>query len=139
MAVRIARWCFTLLGGLFLGAGLLLHGLIAVAFRMIGRVDETFFLWRAVGRATIFMLGGDRRVALALKEVPPDVLDECSRSAWMMVVVGTLLAITGPFLRGAVARPASTVTRRSAPRSPPSAPKPSKPPKPARPRAAVSP
>src|SRR5215467_1049326 len=99
MAVRIARWCFTLLGGALLGIGLVLHGQLMIAWQMIGRVDDTFFLWRQVGRATFFLQGSDVRVALALKEIPPAALEECNRAATMMVIVGTLLAITAPLLR----------------------------------------
>jgi|SRR5580765_7877850 len=107
MAVRIARWLFTLIGGLFLGAGLELHGLIAIAWRMVGEVDNTFVLFRAIGRATIFMLGSERRIALAIKEIPPAVLEECSRTAWMLVIVGGLFSVTAPFLRHHTAQRAS--------------------------------
>jgi hypothetical protein len=125
MAVRVARWLFTLIGGLFLGAGLELHGLIAIAWRMIGEVDNTFFMFRAIGRATIFMLGSERRIALAIKEIPPSVLEECSRTAWMLVIVGGLFSVTAPFLRHhAPARSAN---------------KPPKPPKPRKPKAAKAP
>ena len=124
MAVRVARWLFTLIGGLFLGAGLELHGLIAIAWRMIGEVDNTFFMFRAIGRATIFMLGSERRIALAIKEIPPAVLEECSRTAWMLVIVGGLFSVTAPFLRHHAARSAN---------------KPPKPPKPRKPKAAKAP
>jgi hypothetical protein len=122
MAVRVARWLFTLIGGLFLGAGLELHGLIAIAWRMIGEVDNTFFMFRAIGRATIFMLGSERRIALAIKEIPPEVLEECSRTAWMLVIVGGLFSVTAPFLR-------HHAPGRSTP----------KPPKPRKPKAARAP
>src|SRR5262249_52795825 len=131
MAVRVARWLFTLIGGLFLGAGLELHGLIAIAWRMVGEVDNTFFLFRAIGRGTIFMLGSERRIALAIKEIPPEALEECSRTAWMLVIVGGLFSVTAPFLRHhAPTRSAS---------KPPKPPKPPKAPKPRRPKAAKAP
>jgi hypothetical protein len=127
MAVRIARWLFTLIGGLFLGAGLELHGLIAIAWRMIGEVDRTFFLFRAIGRGTIFMLGSERRIALAIKEIPPEVLEECSRTAWMLVIVGGLFSVTAPFLRHHAAARSAPKPRK------PRAPKPPKTPKAAKP------
>jgi hypothetical protein len=136
MAVRIARWLFTLIGGLFLGAGLELHGLIAISWRMIGEVDNTLFLFRAIGRATIFMLGSERRIALAIKEIPPEVLEECSRTAWMLVIVGGLFSVTAPFLRHhGPARSAPKPHRPRAAKAPkaPKAPKAApKPPAPAR-------
>ena len=50
--IGVARWLFTFLGGALLGAGLVLHGQVALARYMRQEVDNTFFLWRAIGHAT---------------------------------------------------------------------------------------
>jgi hypothetical protein len=101
--VRIIRWCLVLLGGVLIGAGLELHGFVAIVHHMVNEVDNTFFLFRAVGRATSFLLGGDQRMALAIKEVPPEVVAECARSGYVLMIVGALLALTAPLLRSNVA------------------------------------
>ncbi|MBL8731004.1 MAG: hypothetical protein JNN13_01375 [Planctomycetes bacterium] len=95
----VARWFFTFLGGVLLGGGLVLHGQVAVARHMQSQVDDTFFLWRAVGRATFAFQSGDVKMALAMKEVPPEALRESDRAAWVLVIVGGLIALTGPLLR----------------------------------------
>ncbi|GDY03497.1 hypothetical protein LBMAG49_28260 [Planctomycetota bacterium] len=100
MVARIARWWLLLIGGILLGAGMELHGLVAIAHRMVDEVDQTFPLFVAIGRATIFLLGNDQRIALMLKDVPPDVLDECTRSGFILMTVGGLFAVTAPILRG---------------------------------------
>lgn len=99
-AVGIARWCFTWLGGALLGAGLVLQGQVMLARHLQDQVDNTFFLWRAIGRATVFLQGDDVQLALAMSEVSAETLRESSRAAWSLVVVGALLAITGPLLPG---------------------------------------
>lgn len=102
----IARWLFTVLGGALLGAGLVLHGQVALARYMRQEVDNTFFLWRALGDATFVFQGGETRMALAMAEVPDAALKESDRAAWVLVVVGGLVALTGPLLRGG--RPQAT-------------------------------
>ena len=97
--VGIARWLFTMFGGLLLGAGLVLHGQVALARYMREEVDNTFFLWRALGEATFAFQGGETRMALAMSEVPPEALQHSDRAAWVLVVVGLLVAVTGPLLR----------------------------------------
>ena len=99
MLVRVVRWLLVLLGGALIGAGLELHGFVAIVRHMADEVDNTFFLFRAVGRATSFLLGGEQRMALAIKEVPPEVVAECARSGYVLMVVGALLALTAPLLR----------------------------------------
>lgn len=101
----IARWLFTVIGGLLLGAGLVLHGQVALARHMQGEVSRTFFLWRALGEATFAFQSGDVRMALAMKEVPEAALRESDRAAWVLVIVGGLVSLTGPLLRRG--RPAS--------------------------------
>lgn len=96
---RVARWACAVLGGVILGGGLVLHGQVAMARYMRAEVDGTFFLWRAIGRATFAFQGGDTQMALAMSNVPEAALVESDRAAWVMVVVGSLIALTGPLLR----------------------------------------
>jgi len=95
----IARWFFAVLGGLLAGAGLTLHGQVAFARYVKKEVDGTFFLWRAIGDATFAFQGGETRMALAMGEVPDDALRESDRAAWVLVIVGGLVALTSPLLR----------------------------------------
>ena len=74
MVLSIVRWGLVLIGGVLIGAGLVLHGQVALAHYMRAEVDNTFFLWRAIGEATIFLQGSDVRLAFAMREVPPEVL-----------------------------------------------------------------
>lgn len=96
--IGIVRWVFTLIGGVLLGSGLVLHGHVALARYMREEVDNTFFLWRALGEATFVFQGGETRMALAMSEVPPEALKESTRAAWVLVIVGGLVAGTGPLL-----------------------------------------
>lgn len=95
----IARWFFAVLGGVLLGSGLTLHGHVAFARYMKKEVDGTFFLWRAIGNTTFAFQGGETRMALAMSEVPDEALRESDRAAWVLVIVGGLVALTGPLLR----------------------------------------
>ena len=97
--IGIVRWLFTFLGGVLLGSGLVLHGQVALARYMREEVDNTFFLWRAMGEATFAFQGGETRMALAMSEVPAEALAESDRAAWVLVIVGGLVALTGPMLR----------------------------------------
>lgn len=92
------RWLLTLFGGVLIGAGLVLHGQVALAHLMREEVANTFFLWRAVGEATIFLQGGDVRFAFALREVPAEVLRESDVAAWTLVAVGGLVALAALLL-----------------------------------------
>ena len=96
--IGIVRWLFTMIGGVVLGAGLVLHGQVALARYMRSEVDNTFVLWRALGKATFAFQGGETRMALAMAEVPKEALEHSERSAWVLVVVGGIVALTGPML-----------------------------------------
>lgn len=109
--LALARWFFVLLGGLLVGAGLVLHGQVALARHMRQEVGDTFFLWRALGDATFAFQGGETRMALAMAEVPEAALVASDRAAWVLLVVGGLVALTGPLLR----RPRSPAKRPTAP------------------------
>lgn len=98
--LRLMRWLFVVLGGVLIGVGLALHGQVALARHMRQEVDRTFVLWRALGQATFAFQGGETRMALAMKEVPEPALRESDRAAWVLIVVGGLIAVTGPLLRG---------------------------------------
>ena len=77
-----------------------LHGQVAFARHLQHEASSTFFLWRAIGNATFAFQGGEVRMALAMNEVPAEALEESHRAAWVLVVVGSLIALTGPLLRG---------------------------------------
>lgn len=96
--IGIVRWLFTLIGGVLLGSGLVLHGQVALAHYMREEVANTFFLWRALGEATFVFQGGETRMALAMAEVPPEALKQSDHAAWVLVIVGGLVAATGPLL-----------------------------------------
>jgi hypothetical protein len=97
--VGFARWLTTLAGGVLLGAGLFLHAEVALARYMRDEVDRTFFVWRAVGQATFLFQDDETRMALAMSKVPDEALRASERSAWMLVFVGGMVALTGPLLR----------------------------------------
>ena len=97
--LAIARWFFILFGGTLLGAGLVLHGQVALAKHMRKEVGGTFFLWRALGEATFAFQGGETRMALAMAEVPEKALAESDRAGWVLVAVGGLPALGAPLLR----------------------------------------
>ncbi len=97
--LALARWFFAVLGGVLAGGGLVLHGQVAFARYVKKEVDGTFFLWRAVGDATFAFQGGETRMALAMGEVPDAALRESDRAAWVLVIVGGLIAVTAPLLR----------------------------------------
>ncbi|MFT4842121.1 MAG: hypothetical protein ACI8UD_000408 [Planctomycetota bacterium] len=106
--IGIARWLFTFIGGVLLGSGLVLHGHVALARYMREEVDNTFFLWRAMGEATFAFQGGETRMALAMSEVPKEALVASDRAAWVLVIVGGLVAVTGPMLRRGRREPKGT-------------------------------
>jgi hypothetical protein len=98
MVLRAIRWLLLVLGGVLLGAGLFLHGQVAVARDIRGQVDGTFFLWREIGRATFFMQGSDPRIGLTLAEVPEEVLQMSNRTGWTLVWFGLAVAVLTPWL-----------------------------------------
>jgi hypothetical protein len=98
MILRLARWWLILLGGVLIGAGLVLHGQIAFARYARQEVANTFVLWRGIGRLTFAFQDPTRRIALVLDEVPEDVVRECDRGAWVLVVLGSALALAAPLV-----------------------------------------
>lgn len=99
--VALARWFFVLFGGVLLGTGLVLHGQVALARHMRKEVDDTFFLWRALGNATFAFQEDQTRLALVMAEVPEAAIVHSARAATMLLAVGGLIALTAPLLRRA--------------------------------------
>ncbi|MCK5943805.1 MAG: hypothetical protein KAI24_17610 [Planctomycetes bacterium] len=97
--IGIARWLLVVVGGVLIGAGLVLHGQVALARYMRDEVDNTFFLWRALGEATFVFQGGETRMALAMSQVPEGALRESDRAAWVLLIIGGLVALAGPLVR----------------------------------------
>lgn len=100
------RWLLTLLGGVVVGVGVTLHGQVAFARFLQDEVDRTFFVWRAIGRATFWFQGEEARLALAMAEVPPSALRASDVAAWSLVAIGGLLAVVGVLLPGRAPLPA---------------------------------
>lgn len=99
MALALARWWTVLLGGVLLGAGLVLHGQVAFAQHLRAEVQGTFFLWRAVGQVTFVFQDDMTKAALSLNELPERVLVESDRAAWTLVAIGGIVALIGAMLR----------------------------------------
>lgn len=116
--IGLARWCCTAVGGVLLGAGVVLHGQVALARFMREEVDNTFFLWRWIGKATFSFQGGETRLALAMAEVPPEALATSDKAAWTLVLLGSAVAVVGPLLggaRGKISKPRSRRSRAARP------------------------
>lgn len=113
---RVLRWLSVVLGGVSLGIGLFAHAEIALARALRAEVQDTFFLWRAIGKLTFFMQNDVRRLALSLDQVPEPVLVASDRVAWVFVVGGIALALFGPLLLRK--NPALSASGRAGPRAP---------------------
>ncbi len=113
MGLAIARWWMVLLGGVFLGAGLFLHGLVASAEYFRAEASNTFFLWRWIGSVTFPFQDDSTRLALWLHEVPRPMVGESARSAWTMIAIGGMLALLSPFCRPRQGRGRKKGKRRS--------------------------
>jgi hypothetical protein len=100
MVLRLVRWWVVLLGGALLGAGLCLHGQLAVARHLREEAQSSFFLWRAIGGLTFIFQDEVTQAAIWMDEVPEPVLRESDRAAWTLVVIGGLLGAAAPLLRG---------------------------------------
>ena len=113
MLARSVRWCLTLLGGVLIGASLVLHGQLTVACHLRDEVDHTFFLWRAVGRLTFMFQGDTIQSALILGDLPERVLVESERAAWSLLFAGVILLLASALVRVPDARPRRRVSSRS--------------------------
>jgi hypothetical protein len=111
MVAGLLRWLCVVVGGTLLGAGLVLHGQVAMARYLRHEVESTFFLWRAIGRATFAFQGGETRLALAMAEVPEAALYASDRAGWVLIGLGSMLAVAGPMLFGGRLRAKGRGTR----------------------------
>lgn len=96
---RIWKWLLGLVGGALFGAGLVLQAQVALAHHARAEVDNTFFLWRELGRATFAFQSRDSKLALAMAELPPEVLDQFDLWSKVLGGLGLLLALAVPWLR----------------------------------------
>ncbi|MEE9126732.1 MAG: hypothetical protein V3U11_06295 [Planctomycetota bacterium] len=99
MVLRVARWWLTLLGGVLLGMGLVLHGQFMVVGYMRDEVASTFVLWRAIGKLTFAFQDSTTQAALTAHDFPMGLILEADRAAWTLVAIGVILATTAFLIR----------------------------------------
>lgn len=99
MGAAIVRWWAVVFGGILLGAGLVLHAQVALAYHSREEVQSVFFLWRGIGQLTFIFQDDTTKMALWLNEVPDQLLVESDRGAWVLVILGSVIAVTAAFLR----------------------------------------
>ncbi len=99
MVLRVARWWLTLLGGVLLGMGLVLHGQVMAVGYMRDEVASTFVLWRGIGKLTFAFQDTATKVALTAHDVPMGLIIEADRAAWTLVAIGVILATTAFLIR----------------------------------------
>ena len=99
MVLRIARWWLTLVGGVLLGMGLVLHGQVAVTYQLRDQVDSMFILWRGIGKLTFAFQDSTTQAALTAHDFPVELIREADRAAWTLVAIGGILAVTAFLIR----------------------------------------
>ncbi|HLU39188.1 MAG TPA: hypothetical protein VK081_07370 [Planctomycetota bacterium] len=99
MATRLLRWVFLVAGGCMIGAGLVLIGQLVFADHMRARVRDTFFLWRGIGQVSFIFQDDETKLALWLNEIDPAVLAHSRHVAWVLITLGTMLALVAPWMR----------------------------------------
>jgi hypothetical protein len=99
MVGRMLRWLAMAVGGTMLGAGLFLQGQVTLVLHLRAQVQETFFLWRAIGRMSFLFQDQATRAALLADELPEHVLRNSQHAAAAMMTLGALLLIVAPFAR----------------------------------------
>ena len=97
--IRFARWLLVVLGAMLAGGGLVLHAQVAVAHHMRHEVSNTFFLWRGIGRLTFSLQDQVTQTAFVLDEIPPEVLEEADRTAWVLVIIGAVVVLLATLIR----------------------------------------
>ena len=97
--MKWVRWWLVFLGGLLIGAGLVLHGQVAMAEYARDEVQGVFILWRVVGQLTFIFQDDLTQTGLFLNDVPTDVLVQSDRMAWTLSLFGVVLEITATQLR----------------------------------------
>ncbi len=105
MVLRIARWWLTLLGGVLLGMGLVLHGQVMAVHYMRNEVANTFILWRGIGKLTFAFQDSTTQTALTAHDFPVSLIREADRASWTLVAIGVILAATAFLIR----RPERTI------------------------------
>lgn len=91
------KWLLHLLGGVFLGMGLLLWGQAEFLHYVRHEVEDTFFLFRWIGKISFVFMSPGRKVALALAEIPPEAVRESLRWAKAFLVLGAALILLALF------------------------------------------
>ena len=99
MVLRVAQWWLTLLGGVLLGMGLVLHGQVAVVYYTREEVENTFVLWRWIGKLTFAFQDTKTKTALTAADFPVSLIQEADRGAWTLVAIGAILATTAFLVR----------------------------------------
>lgn len=99
MVLRIARWWLTLIGGVLLGMGLVLHGQVAMVYYLRNEVEGTFFLWRWIGKLTFAFQDSETQTALTAADFRVSLIREADRGAWTLVAIGVILAATAFLVR----------------------------------------
>ncbi len=94
---RQVRWILHLLGGIFLGMGLLLWGQAEFLAYVRNEVQGTFFLFRWIGKVSFIFMSADKKVALALADIPPETVRESVRWAQSFLVAGAALVLLSLF------------------------------------------
>lgn len=110
MILRLIRWWAVLLAGGLLGAGVVLHGQLAMGRLIREEVESVPGIYRAIGHATFFLQDATTRSSLLLHEIPEEALEEGDHMAWTLVICGALCALAAPMLlrrHGPVTPPAS--------------------------------
>jgi hypothetical protein len=85
--------------GVLVGAGLLLYGQVRFGLYIHDEVDNTFFLWRAIGEATYFLQSPETQLSLALHEIDKSYLLESRRVSITLMIIGALIAFITPWLQ----------------------------------------
>ncbi|MFO1054255.1 MAG: hypothetical protein U1F36_18710 [Planctomycetota bacterium] len=96
--LAIARIWAVFLGGTLFGSGLLLHAQIMCLHYAREEVDNTFFLWRAIGGLTFVFQDDVTKAALWAHEVPEPVLRESDRAGWTLIVIGAICVVASLFM-----------------------------------------
>lgn len=91
--IWVAQWLTVLLAGILVGGGLVLHAQVAVMEHMRNEVDNTFILWRGIGKLTFMFQDEVTQAALLMHNFPPGFLAEADRGAWTLVVIGSVVAL----------------------------------------------
>ena len=97
--LAIARVWALFLGGLLFGSGILLHAQIACLRLAREEVENTFFLWRAIGGLTFVFQDDVTKAALWAHEVPDSVIRESDRAGWTLIALGAICVVASCFMR----------------------------------------